>query len=448
MHRNDSPALSRWCRPARRRAAAVGLSAAAVILVAACSAGGGPAGGGGSASRPLTPQQAVLAAATQAQRITSATETLTVQDTGASNSAMTGIIQFRLKPTLLISGNLDATAAGASGRIKMIVTSTAIYLGEASLTSQFGKQWVRIDLSALNGTSGAGLAQLVQSLQSNNFASQAQLFTTAKDTRVVGQQMVDGVSTTEYAGSFKAADGLKVLPASLRQALAPALQALGNSTVYFHEWIDGQHHLRKVTDLETLNGDTVNTTINITAINQPVSITLPPASQTFTLQAGSAGTGTSAAGGLGAMVIPAPSGFALSQAADASNGPISAADFNQNIGGGNSAASLHFDRGYEVTYDSTSNSDRIVVFLFQFATSADATLFKTGSLSAAPGTPKTDPLIPGAEYYDATSPSQGMYDHGVIGSKGNVVFVIDDATGTAAPVPLVETMAGQQYAAL
>jgi hypothetical protein len=89
-----------------------------------------------------------------------------------------------------------------------------------------------------------------------------------------------------------------------------------------------------------------------------------------------------------------------------------------------------------------------VVFLFQFATPADATLFKTGSLSSAPGTPKTDPLIPGAEYYDATSPSQGMYDHGVIGSKGNVVFVIDDATGTAAPVPLVETMAGQQYAAL
>ena len=41
-----------------------------------------------------------------------------------------------------------------------------------------------------------------------------------------------------------------------------------------------------------------------------------------------------------------------------------------------------------------------------------------------------------------------MYDHGVIGSKGNIVFVIDDATGTAPPVPLVETMAGQQYAAL
>jgi hypothetical protein len=128
---------------------------------------------------------------------------------------------------------------------------------------------------------------------------------------------------------------------------------------------------------------------------------------------------------------------------------MNAADFNQTVGGGgNPAASLHFVRGYDVTYDSTSNSDSIVVFLFQFAAPADATAFKASSLSVAPGTPQADPLIPGAEYYDATSPSHGMYDHGVIGSKGNFLFVIDDATASAAPVPLVETMARQQYAAL
>ena len=41
-----------------------------------------------------------------------------------------------------------------------------------------------------------------------------------------------------------------------------------------------------------------------------------------------------------------------------------------------------------------------------------------------------------------------MYDHGVIAIKGNLVFVIDEATANAAPAPLVETMAPQQYAAL
>jgi hypothetical protein len=439
---HDSFALSLRCRPARPRAAAVGLSAAALILVAACSSGG-------SASTPMTPRQALLAAATQAQKVTSATETLTVKDTGASPSTTTGTIQFRLKPTLLISGDLDATAAGTTTRVKMVITGTAIYFSEPSVTSQLGKPWVSVDLSSLAGTSGAGLAQLVQTMHSNTFTSQARAYTAAQDTRVVGEQTVGGVSTTEYAGSVKAAAALKAMPASLRQALAPELQALGNTTIYFREWIDGQHHLRKMAVTETLNGDTIDTTINVTAVNQPVSITPPPASQTYTLQPDSAGSGSSGTSGLGAKVVPAPSGFALSQGADASNGPISAADFNQNIGGGgNPAATLHFDRGYEVTYDSTSNSDRIVVFVFQFATASDATLFKTGSLSAAPGKPKADPLIPGADYFDARSPSGGMYDHGVIGSKGNFVFVIDDATGSAAPVPLVETMARQQYAAL
>lgn len=444
-------ALSRQCQLVRQRRAAGGLSAAALILVAACSSGGQSAGGGGSASTPVAPRQALVAAATQAQQVTSATEMLTLQSSGRQSATMTGTIQLRLKPTLLIGGNLNETAAGTSTQIKMIFTGAVIYFSEASLTSELGKPWVKIDLStlsALAGTAGAGLAQMFQSLQSSNFTNQAQLFTVAKNTRVVGKQTVDGVSTTEYAGSLTAAEALKALPAGFRQALAPELQALGNSTIYFREWIDGQHHLRKMTTIATANGETYTSTINITAINQPVQITLPPASQTFALQGGSPVGQKSSNGGLGAKIVPAPSGFALSQAADVHNGPMSAAGFNQLMGGGNPAASLHFVRGYEATYDSNSTSDSIEVFLFQFATPADATAFKAASLSVAPGKPKADLFIPGAEDYNSASSNQGMYDHGVIASKGNFVFVIDEATGSAAPVPTVETMARQQYAAL
>src|SRR5690348_39330 len=66
-------------------------------------------------------------------------------------------------------------------------------------------------------------------------------------------------------------------------------------------------------------------------------------------------------GGLGAKVVPAPAGFALSRSADVHNGPMSAADFNGYLGAGNLAASLHFVRGYDVTYDSTTSSDSIEV---------------------------------------------------------------------------------------
>lgn len=121
MRRNDSAALSGWCCPVRHRPAAVAVTAAMLILVAACSLGGTSAGAGGPASTSLTPRQAVLAAATEARQTTSATETVTFKDSGASSSTLTGTIRIRLKPTLVISEDLKMTAAGTSTRIKAIL---------------------------------------------------------------------------------------------------------------------------------------------------------------------------------------------------------------------------------------------------------------------------------------------------------------------------------------
>lgn len=266
-------------RPVPRRAAAVGLSAAALTLLAACSSGGGPAS---TASTPLTPRQALLAAASHAQQVTSASETLTVRDSGAQNTTTAGAIQFQRKPTLQASETLNTTATGKNTQIKVILTGTAIYLHEAALAGQLGKPWLKLNLSALNGTALASISQLVHGLQGNDFANQTQLLAVAKNVHVVGTQTIDGVATTEYAGSVRAAEALKALPASFRKAMAPELQVLGNGTISFHVWIDGQHHTRKIADVETVNGETVNTTVNITAINQPVQIALPPASQTVT----------------------------------------------------------------------------------------------------------------------------------------------------------------------
>lgn len=275
----DKGIAIRTC-PARLPRAS-GLSAAALILVVACSSGGS-----GSAGTPLTPRQALLATATQAQKVTSASETLAIHGSGIQSVTTTGIIQFQRKP-LKISENLKVAAAGKRTQIKAIVTDTAVYFNEASLARQLGKPWVKVDLSALNSTPLAGIAQLIHSLQSNNFANQAQLFAATKNVRVVGKQTIDGVPTTEYAGSFRAAEALKALSPSFRKVLAPALQVLGNSPVSFHVWVDSQHHTRKMTEIETINGEAISTTLTITAINQPVHIAPPPASQTVTPPSGS-----------------------------------------------------------------------------------------------------------------------------------------------------------------
>ncbi len=153
-------------------------------------------------------------------------------------------------------------------------------------------------------------------------------------------------------------------------------------------------------------------------------------------------------GGLGTKVVQAPSGFTLSQAADVHNGSMSAADFNRWNSTSNLAAQLHFIRGYDVTYDSNTNSNSIEVTLFQFDTPADATAYKAGFAPGGPISSRADAVIPGADDYDSTSAFQGSYDHGVIATKGNLAFDIDEVTGSAAKVPLVEKIARQQYAAL
>jgi hypothetical protein len=235
-----------------------------------------------SAGAPLPAQQALAAAATQAEHLTSATETISVQVTGTQNASTTGTVQFRRKPTLVLAENLTVTAAGKSTQIKAIITDTALYVNEPSLASQIGEPWIKVDLAALQTPALASLAQLVQSMQSNNFLDMTELFAASSDVRNVGTTTIDGVPTIEYAGSFQAAQLAKALAPSVQKALGPALQALGNSTVDFDIWVDGQGNPRKVSEVATLNSTTITTTVTITGINQPVQITLPPTSQTYT----------------------------------------------------------------------------------------------------------------------------------------------------------------------
>ena len=68
------------------------------------------------------------------------------------------------------------------------------------------------------------------------------------------------------------------LEANLRTQLAPVLSKI-QGHLGLSYWIDGQHLLRKVEETETVSGQLVHTTILYRNINQPVHVTVPPASQ-------------------------------------------------------------------------------------------------------------------------------------------------------------------------
>ena len=115
-------------------------------------------------------------------------------------------------------------------------------------------------------------------MQNGNAAQQTQVLTASKNVHVVGTEVVNGVETTNYRGTVTASTALATLRPSLRKELAPLLR-LVTGGIHFDVWIDVQHVTRRLVEVEPIAGEQATVTLNVTAVNQPVQVTLPPASQ-------------------------------------------------------------------------------------------------------------------------------------------------------------------------
>jgi hypothetical protein len=264
-------------RRIRRLTASAGLCAA-VALVAGC--GSAASSTPGSAAKPLTPRQAISLASTASQRVNSATTTISIKI--GSAGTMSGQMQMQIKPSLLVNASMKVAISGKTIPFSEVVTTKAIYLKVPGLFPEGGRPWVKIAFSQLSGKAGATFGQLLQGVQNGNPMNQTALLSGSKDVRATGAQRIDGVQTTRYTGTYTPSAAISRLPPALRQLMRPQLKQL-QGNVKFTIWIDGQHQTRQIVENETLAGQALVVTMNITAINQPVSITVPPASQVASL---------------------------------------------------------------------------------------------------------------------------------------------------------------------
>jgi hypothetical protein len=280
---------------AQRHAAAVALGAGALALIAGCAAAGSSAGrsagSGGAAAKPLSPHAALTLAADQSERVNSMATTFSSQLGGSTSETTTGAMQLQLKPSLVAEENLKVTTGGKTTPMDEIITAKALYLksGLPSLGTSAAKPWLEIDYTSLKGSLGSALSSLLQNVQNGNPAAQTQMLAASKNVHEVGTQVVDGVQTTHYAGSFTPSAALAALSPSLRKTLGSVMKSV-NGDISFNVWIDGQHVSRKVVVVESVQGETVTTTMNVTSVNQPVDVTPPPASQVTKLPASSLGS--------------------------------------------------------------------------------------------------------------------------------------------------------------
>jgi hypothetical protein len=267
---------------------AAGLLAAGAVLAVLAGCGGGsspqpaftPAGGQGSSSPGSggqtgseTAAQAIQAAAGQAKKINSYSIRMDESLTGATAEHITGNMQFRLKPTLLAQVSLSIPPAS----VNEILTTKVAYLKIPGLGST-GKPWVKLSLAGKTGP-GAALGQLLQSAENSNPANQTAALTASKDLRKTGAEVVNGIPTTRYEGTYSVQDQLKKMPPALRKITSQSIAALGVTKVHFTIWIDGKHQMRRVITVEKGTSSTITTKLDIISINQPVNVTLPPPSQ-------------------------------------------------------------------------------------------------------------------------------------------------------------------------
>ncbi|MEP7025735.1 MAG: LppX_LprAFG lipoprotein [Actinomycetota bacterium] len=282
------------CRNSGRRPAGIAVGAAALALLAACSGsgstgqastgqastGGSQAGGGSS----LSAAQAVRLAAQQGKKVRSYSIKLDTSATGDLAAHTSGTVQLRVKPALLAGIDLNIDTSGTQQSLQEVLTPKAIYVKLPGVGNP-SKPWIKVSLTGSGGT-GATLGQLLQSVESSNPENQTRMLTASKDLRKTGTQVIDGVPTTRYTGSYPLAAALRQLPPSLRKLTGAAIEGLGVTTVHFTVWIDGQHQTRKVVTVEKGTNSTVTTSLEISAINQPVHVAIPPASQITAAPAG------------------------------------------------------------------------------------------------------------------------------------------------------------------
>lgn len=237
--------------------------------------------GGGGGHATLTALNAVHMAAQKATHMKSFAATFSMKVSGATTMTVAGSMRGKLHPVEMYANLPSMRVAGQSLSVAEIITPKAMYLKMPQIAQQTHKPWAEIKFSSLKGSAGAGIGAMMQQVSNQSPSSQASMLLGASHAKVVGHSVINGVSVTEYAGSYPFAKALAKMPASLRSKVA----ASGFSTISFKIWLDSAYQMHKMVMVEKGSMASMTMSILMTSINQPVHIPFPSASQVINIPA-------------------------------------------------------------------------------------------------------------------------------------------------------------------
>ncbi|MFJ8060792.1 DUF1396 domain-containing protein [Streptomyces sp. NPDC096142] len=269
-------------RSAHRGATGAGL--AALLL-----AGGAVGCSKGAADRSpdMAPAAAVADAAKKTEDITSLRYRMAGEMPGEgtirAEAAMT------TEPQAM---SMKMTSSKSGGTVQLRVVGKALYIngGPGTAKELGGKSWLKLDTSALGGVGNDLTANATGAAEADkNPAAETAFLTGAKDVKKVGTETVDGVRTTHYAGRVTLAD-VKAAARSedkatgeRRRRSVEQYEKMGVDTITMDMWIDGDHHAKRFRMRGEADKGPLDMTVTFLGLNQPVTVTAPPAKDTTDL---------------------------------------------------------------------------------------------------------------------------------------------------------------------
>jgi hypothetical protein len=283
-------------------------------LIAAVAFGAAAFGGafGTHSASPGSGRGALGAAAANSAAATSVAITLSA--TRANSSTSTTLVSGSGAVDLTRDvGHLTATVPALSGlvgsgndSVDVVGDTGAVYVGSPALSSVTGgTTWLKVDLPQGSTSSSADSATL--GVLSNPSQLLGLLSSVGGQVTTVGNVDLNGVPTTEYRTTVTLSElasraGLSA-GSSLGAHVAKVLGQLGNTTVPVTAWVGDDGYVRQLSASIALSrltpaglaGDLVNgtlggssadqatsstaVTVGFSHYNEPVTVTVPPASQ-------------------------------------------------------------------------------------------------------------------------------------------------------------------------
>jgi hypothetical protein len=180
----------------------------------------------------------------------------------------------------LNNGKLVALALAETipqaGELDLIIVNGRTYVKLPSALQTSSKPWVLVRPGSSNPTVQALATSLASSKESASLDSVTQFVTAAKSIKNLGSAKANGLPTTHYSIVVSVAK----LPDSYPGK--STLIAGGLSTIPLQLFIDSNGRPVRVKETLSAQGQTIQTKINVTKYNQPVTIKAPPARQVST----------------------------------------------------------------------------------------------------------------------------------------------------------------------